>query len=110
MDNNMDTIDLIDEVNNFITYIQSHLVFQRIFRLNINLYTQILQRTNNRKFITAYSLFKKRIIEEGYLINVTDGEIINLSANKIWRSLTPVEKSVFHTYATQIRSILDIRN
>ncbi|CAG8583526.1 7537_t:CDS:1, partial [Dentiscutata heterogama] len=99
----MDTIDIMDEINNFIIYIQSQLIFQRIFRLDINLYTQILQRTNNRRFITAYGLLKKQISEEGHLINVTDEQIINLSTNKIWRSLTPIEKSVFHTYATQIR-------
>ncbi|CAG8835516.1 27589_t:CDS:1 [Gigaspora margarita] len=99
--------EMMLQIDNFIIYIQSQIVFQRIFNFNISLYAQILLRTNKRKHITAYDLFRKQIIEEGHLINVTDRKIINLSTNKIWMNLSPAEKGVFHNYAIQLRSIIE---
>ncbi|CAG8735124.1 13812_t:CDS:2, partial [Dentiscutata erythropus] len=98
------------QINNFITYIQNPLVFQRIFQFNINLQIQNLQRTKTRKYITGYALFKKRIVEEGLLINVTNVMVIGPSTNIIWRSLTRAEKEIFLNYALQIRSNATIRN
>ncbi|CAG8600115.1 532_t:CDS:1 [Gigaspora margarita] len=105
-----------NEINNFVSYINGPIVFPRIFRINIHSHIQNSQYTNtrnrnrNRNRITAYNLVKKRISEEGFLINVTNGRVIGQSTNIIWRNLTPAEKNIFRNYAIQIRSIIDNRN
>ncbi|RIB27347.1 hypothetical protein C2G38_2240180 [Gigaspora rosea] len=104
----------INEINNFVSYINGPIVFPRIFRINVNSHIQNSQYTNarnrnrnrNRNRITAYNLVRKRISEEGFLINVTNGQVIGPSTNIIWRNLTPAEKNIFRNYAIQIRSII----
>ncbi|CAG8721691.1 7090_t:CDS:1 [Dentiscutata erythropus] len=101
---------LTDEINDFVTYIQDPIVFPGILQFNVNAHIQTLHRTNTKNRITAYNLFRKRIFEEASLINVTDFKVIGFSTNIIWRRLTTAERTIFHNYARQILSIIDIRN
>ncbi|RIB13043.1 hypothetical protein C2G38_2041312 [Gigaspora rosea] len=76
----------------------------RIFSLNVNQYARTLQRQNNKKYITAYSLLRMKIKDEGLLINITDGFVISKSTDIIWGGFNPAEKNVFTIYASQIRA------
>ncbi|CAG8796957.1 16703_t:CDS:1, partial [Dentiscutata erythropus] len=97
---------VINQTNDFVTHIQNPTNFQRIFQVNIHSHIQISRRTNTRKRITAYDIFKKRISEEGFLINVTNSKVIGLSANRIWINLTSAEKNLFRNFAIQIHDII----
>ncbi|CAG8631552.1 8316_t:CDS:1 [Gigaspora rosea] len=101
------------EVENFISHLKNPVIFPGIFQLDINSYIRVLQqkiniKQINRKPFTAYDLLKKRITEEGRLINVTNANVISQSTNIIWRKMSSTQKSVFDNYAKQIRS--SIRN
>ncbi|CAG8619036.1 3437_t:CDS:1 [Cetraspora pellucida] len=104
-------MDSVNQVQDFVSHLQTPVVLQRISNmnnLNKNLINQILQRANKRKVFTAYHLLKSKVYEEGLLINITDGFIIGKSTQILWGSFTPAEKSTFTTYASQIRSRITI--
>ncbi|KAF0398683.1 hypothetical protein F8M41_009818 [Gigaspora margarita] len=96
------------EVENFVSHLQNPVIFPGLLQLDINSYIRTLQQKVNIKQVTAYNLFKKRITEESRLINVTDGKVIGLSANIVWRNMASAQKNVFVIYARQVRS--SIRN
>ncbi|KAF0545524.1 hypothetical protein F8M41_002235 [Gigaspora margarita] len=87
-----------------VTHLQNPVIFPGLFQLDINSYIRTLQQKANIKQVTAYNLFKKRVTEESRLMNVTDGKVIGLSTNKVWRSMTSAQKNIFVIYARQIRS------
>ncbi|RIB08182.1 hypothetical protein C2G38_2212294 [Gigaspora rosea] len=93
------------EVENFVTHLRNPLIFPGLLQLDINSYIRTLQQKVNIKQVTAYNLFKKRVTEESRLINMTDGKVIGLSTNIVWRNMTSAQKNVFVIYARQIRSI-----
>ncbi|RIB08183.1 hypothetical protein C2G38_2212296 [Gigaspora rosea] len=82
------------EIENFVSHLQNLLIFHGLLQLDINSYIRTLQQ--------------KRVTDESRLINVTDGKVIGLSTNTIWRNMASAEKNVFVIYARQIRS--SIRN
>ncbi|KAF0398682.1 hypothetical protein F8M41_009817 [Gigaspora margarita] len=99
------------EVENFVSHLKNPVIFPGIFQIDINSYIRILQQKINRKQInrkqfTAYNLLKKRVTEEGHLINVTNANVISQSTNKIWREMSSTQKNVFVNYVRQIRSII----
>ncbi|CAG8685810.1 5005_t:CDS:1 [Racocetra fulgida] len=104
-------MDNTNRVQDFVVHLQNPVVLQRILNANNidkNLLDQILQRANKRKILTAYSLLKARINEEGRLINIIDRFVIGQSTDIIWKSLTPAEKSTLTTFASQVRSRIAI--
>ncbi|CAG8452417.1 hypothetical protein C2G38_2186470 [Gigaspora rosea] len=101
------------EVDNFVSHLENPVIFPGIFQLDINSYIRPLQhkiniKQTNRKQFTAYDLLKKRVTEEGRIINVTNGYVISQSTNKIWQNMSFDQKNVFVDYAREIRS--SIRN
>ncbi|CAG8782635.1 37543_t:CDS:2, partial [Gigaspora margarita] len=101
--NNMDT-NTKREVENFVSHLQNPVIFPGLLQLNINSYIRTLQKKANIKQVTAYNLFKKRVTEESRLINMTDGKVIGLSTNIVWRNMTSAQKNVFVIFSSQIRS------
>ncbi|KAF0398685.1 hypothetical protein F8M41_009820 [Gigaspora margarita] len=92
------------EVENSVSHLQNPLIFPGLLQLDIDSYIRTLQKKANIKHVTAYNLFKKRVTEESRLINMTDGKVIGLSTNIVWRNMTSAQKNVFVNYSRQIRS------
>ncbi|CAG8533667.1 3972_t:CDS:2 [Racocetra fulgida] len=77
------------QIEILVAHLQNPLTFSRIIQLDINAYVRsrrTLRQKINIKQTTGYNLFKKQATEEAHLINITDGRVIGMSTNIVWRN------------------------